>query len=154
MRTMKALSIRQPWANLIVHAGKDIENRTWSTRYRGPVLIHAGQGMTYRELAVAEAFARTALGLDGAPTGPVTPGTLHRGGIIGAAEVVDCVRTSASPWFMGPWGFVLANAKPLPFRACKGQLGFFDVDLDDDESAHIPLPAPPAAAFDLFGSPP
>ena len=39
---MKALSIRQPWAELIVAGLKDIENRTWRTDYRGPVLIHAG----------------------------------------------------------------------------------------------------------------
>jgi hypothetical protein len=38
---VKALSIRQPWVWAIVHAGKDIENRTWWTPYRGPVLIHA-----------------------------------------------------------------------------------------------------------------
>ncbi|WP_245839042.1 ASCH domain-containing protein [Yersinia kristensenii] len=38
---MKALSIRQPWAWLIVNGYKDIENRTWNTKCRGPVLIHA-----------------------------------------------------------------------------------------------------------------
>lgn len=39
---MKAISIHQPWAWLIVEGYKDIENRTWLTAYRGPVLIHAG----------------------------------------------------------------------------------------------------------------
>mgnify|MGYP002359850962 FL=1 len=38
---MKALSIRQPWAGLIIHGYKDIENRDWPTRYRGPLLVHA-----------------------------------------------------------------------------------------------------------------
>lgn len=38
---MKAISIRQPWAWLIVNGFKDIENRSWRTKYRGPVLIHA-----------------------------------------------------------------------------------------------------------------
>jgi patatin-like phospholipase/ASCH domain-containing protein len=38
---MKSLSIRQPWASLIISGVKDVENRTWPTRYRGPVLIHA-----------------------------------------------------------------------------------------------------------------
>lgn len=38
---MKALSIKQPWASLIAHGIKDIENRTWATKYRGKVLIHA-----------------------------------------------------------------------------------------------------------------
>ena len=40
---MKALSIMQPWAWLIANGHKDIENRSWPTRYRGPVLIHAGK---------------------------------------------------------------------------------------------------------------
>jgi hypothetical protein len=46
---MKALSIRQPWAWLILNAGKDIENRDWLTRFRGPFLIHASKGMTRAE---------------------------------------------------------------------------------------------------------
>jgi hypothetical protein len=40
---MKALSIQQPWAWAIIHAGKRVENRTWSTRFRGPFFIHAGK---------------------------------------------------------------------------------------------------------------
>ena len=40
---MKALSIKQPWAWAIIHAGKNVENRTWATSYRGPLLIHAGK---------------------------------------------------------------------------------------------------------------
>ena len=43
---MKALSIRQPWAHLILHGGKDIENRDWRTSVRGRVLVHASKGMT------------------------------------------------------------------------------------------------------------
>ena len=46
---MKALSIRQPWAWLILNAGKDIENRSWYTSVRGRVLIHASKGMTLAE---------------------------------------------------------------------------------------------------------
>src|SRR5437016_10859136 len=41
--TMKALSVRQPWAWLIVNGHKDIENRSWQTKFRGKLLIHAGQ---------------------------------------------------------------------------------------------------------------
>jgi len=40
---MKALSIRQPWAWLLVEGFKDIENRTWKTNYRGSFLIHASK---------------------------------------------------------------------------------------------------------------
>ena len=42
---MKALSIRQPWAWLIVCGHKPLENRSWPTPYRGPLLIHAAKGM-------------------------------------------------------------------------------------------------------------
>ena len=54
---MKALSIRQPWAWLIIHAGKDVENRTWCTNYRGRFLVHAAKGMTQREYQDAKQFA-------------------------------------------------------------------------------------------------
>ena len=50
---------------------------------------------------------------------------LKRGGIVGQAVVTDCVPELESPWFFGEFGFVLADAKPLPFQPCKGALGFF-----------------------------
>lgn len=115
----KALSIRQPWAWAIIHAGKDIENRDWRTNFRGPVCIHAGDHMTRDEHFFAAGFMR---GLARTPRIP----DLQRGGIIGVAEVVDCVEASASPWFMGQYGFVLRNARPVPFIPVKGALSFFD----------------------------
>ena len=54
-----ALSIRQPWAWAILHAGKDIENRSWSTSFRGPVCIHAAKGMTAAEFDGFVEFARS-----------------------------------------------------------------------------------------------
>ena len=41
MKELKVLVVRQPWAWLIVNGYKDIENRSWRTRYRGALLIHA-----------------------------------------------------------------------------------------------------------------
>ena len=132
---MKALSIRQPWAWLILHAGKDIENRTWQTNFRGRVLIHAAKGMTAGEFDDAMEFA--GMVTDGFSTcGTDRLPTLHdieRGGIVGSVEIVDCVQRNGrrnyqvSDWFVGPWGFVLRNPEPLPFRPLKGALGFFDV---------------------------
>jgi hypothetical protein len=43
-----------------------------------------------------------------------------RGGIIGIAEIVDCVAAHTSPWFEGPFGFVLRNARKLSFRPMPG----------------------------------
>lgn len=119
-----ALSIRQPWAWLILHAGKDIENRNWRTLFRGRVLIHASQGMTRDEWWYACDFTFKAI--EGA--GPIPRREdLDRGGIVGSVEIVDCVTKSDSPWFVGQYGFVLRNPKVLPFVPCKGRLGFFKV---------------------------
>lgn len=123
-----ALSIRQPWAWAIIHAGKDIENRNWFTRQRGPIAIHAAQGMTRDEY---EDFIHTVHMIS--RTHPFAAGLtvpafkeLQRGGIIGTAEIVDCVRSSQSPWFFGRFGFRLANPRPTTFIPVKGALGFFD----------------------------
>ena len=128
---MKALSIRQPWAWLILNAGKDVENRNWPTRLRGRVLIHASKGMSVEEYDAAIAFVRARIA--GGVEIPAWE-TLHRGGIVGEIRIADCVSRSASPWFVGRFGFVLRDPRPLPFRPCRGALGFFDVperaDLD------------------------
>ena len=126
-----AISIRQPWAWAIIHAGKDIENRTWSTSFRGPVCIHAAKGMTRDEYDHANRHIQSVLGpvgqawLDRWLGVTAAPSRLDRGGIVGVAEITGCVNRSASPWFFGPWGFVIANARPVAFIPCKGALGFF-----------------------------
>lgn len=117
---MFALSIRQPWAWLIVNGYKDIENRSWPTKYRGPVLIHAGK--SYDSGFNPFGLPSSALL---APNSRMT----EKGGIVGIVEIVDCTTDSESPWFFGEYGFVLRNARPLPFFPCRGQLGFFDVKL-------------------------
>jgi hypothetical protein len=120
-----ALSIRQPWAWLIVNGHKDIENRTWPTRFRGRVLIHAGATMTradYEACCLFIADMRTSWRL---PAYDVL--RKECGGIVGEATVVDCVWKSASPWFVGDYGFELMGQRVLPFRPCKGALGFFKV---------------------------
>jgi len=121
---MLALSIRQPWAHMILHHGKNIENRTWHTNIRGRVLIHASKGMTANEWADAWEFAEDAV--SGELTSPHV-NEVQRGGIIGSVEIVDCVGGSMSHWFVGPWGFVLRNPVVLPFYPCRGMLGFFEV---------------------------
>ncbi|MCD1620106.1 ASCH domain-containing protein [Salipiger manganoxidans] len=116
---MKALSIRQPWADAIIWHGKDVENRRWPTRYRGPVLIHAAKAWGKAEradLAFVEDMTATKLEDTDRPL---------LGGIIGRAEIVDCVEAMDSRWFFGPYGFVLRNAEALPFQPCRGALGFF-----------------------------
>lgn len=124
----RALSIRQPWAWGILNAGKDIENRSRRTLIRGPICIHAGKGMTDAEF---DGFIRTIHTVSLTrpfPTGAyVQDGPdMPKGGIVGTAEIVDCVTESDSPWFFGPFGYVLANVQAVPFIPCRGSLGFFD----------------------------
>jgi hypothetical protein len=134
---MKALSIRQPWAKLILKAGKSIENRDWPAKFRGRILVHAAKGMTRAEHEDAIAFAVEAIRADPRNAGATSTRTLRelgfafddleRGGIVGSVEIVDCVTDSVSPWFVGRYGFVLRDPQPLPFVPWRGQLGFFDV---------------------------
>lgn len=55
---MKALTVRQPWASLIVRGGKDIENRNWATRYTGLVAIHSSAKMARADMEDACALMR------------------------------------------------------------------------------------------------
>lgn len=130
--SLPVISIRQPWAEAIVAGLKDVENRSWRTHFRGPVLIHAGSKRLAPELDDY---------LDLKSARGITEKTGRRwldvelGGIVGMAEIVDCVsfdsladqRHVGSPWFTGPWGWVLRNARRLPFYPCRGALGFFRV---------------------------
>lgn len=120
---MKALSIKQPWAWLIAAGYKDIENRVWSTKnFRGRVYIHTGKHVDNEGfLWLMHCFMREHSSLNI---------KLPHGAIIGEVDIVACVTQSESPWFTGPYGFVLANPvlyeKPIP---CKGRLGFFEPDI-------------------------
>jgi hypothetical protein len=128
---MKALSVRQPWAGLIVAGVKDVENRCWRTSHRGPLLIHASQERARRTFAeVARDYVVTL-------TDDLAELVTRTGGIVGEVAIVDCVTTCASPWFEGPldsrgrrnYGFVLRDARALPFRPMPGRLRFFEVHL-------------------------
>ena len=72
---MKALTIRQPWASLIIEGYKEYEFRSWKTSYRGKILIHAGSSL---EKDVVERFKGYNLDYE-------------LGSIIGEAEIVDCI---------------------------------------------------------------
>jgi hypothetical protein len=130
---MKALSIRQPWAWLIVNGHKDIENRTLRSWHRGPLLIHASQTMKKEDYALARQFA-AARGVTIPAAGELPRGGIvgrHRGaaswgGIVGRVEMTDCVNRHTSPWFEGSIGYVMENPETLPFQACLGQLGIFN----------------------------
>lgn len=133
-----ALSVRQPWAWAIVHAGKDIENRSWQAvnhglRQRGRICIHASKGMSREEYEDTADF----IGGMGIVCPPAAD--LKRGGIIGTVEVVDVVSESESPWFFGPRGLVLSDPQPCEFIPAIGQLGYFA--WSEASAANVPTPA-------------
>lgn len=98
---------------------KDVENRNWPTDFRGPILVHAPKTVDW------PAVERLRESLELGATGDYRPTT---GAIVGVAEIVDCVSSHPSRFFVGPYGFVLRGAarlpEPLPAR---GRLGIFAV---------------------------
>lgn len=116
---MKVLSIQQPWAWLIVSGYKDIENRKWITNYRGDFLIHTGKKFDQSGYQWVQSKINVQLP-------PQKDFAL--GGLIGMAELVDCVTQSDSPWFFGPYGFVITNPRAIEFVPMAGKLGFFEID--------------------------
>jgi hypothetical protein len=119
MKDLKVIVVRQPWAWLIVHGVKDIENRSWKTRYRGSLLIQASASLPAKRKLEADClFARK--------RGAKLPEEFEAGGIVGMVQLVDCVTSSRSKWFEGEVGWVLTKPKTLPFMPLKGRLGLFD----------------------------
>lgn len=131
---LHALSIKQPWATLLVQGLKTIEVRTWSTRRRGRLLIHAGKIPDPRP----EAWQWIT-------TPELQEAAQCRGGVVGVAELVDCVRYTTPEafaadqsrhrnhpsWFLtrGLFGLTFQEARPLPFVPCSGHTSFFPIDL-------------------------
>ena len=113
-----ALSLKQPWAWAMLHLGKDVENRRWPTKFRGPVVIHASLTWDHE----GEEFLREMCAQ--------IPEDMPRGAFVGTMRITGCRRYRPdlveSLWAFGPWCFDVADAKPLhaPIPA-KGRLGFY-----------------------------
>jgi hypothetical protein len=111
---VKALTVKQPWADNIAHSTKRTENRTWATKYRGLVLIHAGLAEDRTPLpGWAVPFNRPNV----------------RGAVVALARISDCHFDSGC---CRPWGepevyhWALANVSTLPTPVpCKGRLGLW-----------------------------
>jgi hypothetical protein len=126
-----ALSIKQPWATLVAHGLKTIEIRRWETSQRGRVYIHAARAADDRDygwkLVPKFLLAKTSMA----------------GGIIGVAELTDCVtyesvetfeadrifHLNEPSWYSPPcmFGFKFANAQFVPFRKMRGYVRFFSI---------------------------
>jgi len=136
---MKALTICQPYAELIMRGEKRVENRTWPTAYRGPVLIHAGKSREWLLLVDAGL-------MDEAHEIPLS--AMDFGAVVGLAQLEGCVPVAPRrderkwdpltlevwPWLAthqhveGPWCWILKDVfrfpKPVPW---KGQQGLFEI---------------------------
>jgi hypothetical protein len=123
---MKALSIRQPWAWLVVNGWKNIENRECRFSHRGQLLIHAASWMTQADYDACRIFVDSIHDDLAMPA----PADLPRGGIVGEVTVLDCVDAHPSPWFTGTWGLVLDEAMSCPIIPWRGMPGLFEVPCD------------------------
>ncbi len=126
-----AISIKQPWATLVVQGLKSIEIRRWPTARRGRILIHAAGVPDHRP----ETWRHV-------PAEMMTLAQLQ-GGIIGAVELTDCVayhnlavflrdqklHRNEATWFEPPllYGFKFVQPEVLPFRKYPGWFRFFKV---------------------------
>lgn len=120
MPELLALSVRQPWAWAILHAGKDVENRKW----RAPaellgrrIAIHASKAQpTHDDISRVCTLGRQ----------PV-PDRLPLGVIVGTVVLLGCGETIHSRWHEpGRWGWRLEDPRPLAeLIPCTGRLGFW-----------------------------
>lgn len=113
---MKTLSIKQPWAYAILHLGKDVENRTWKTKFTGELLIHAGKSYDKKgaEFLKSQGFK--------------VPADLPMGGIVGSVTVISCTESSESNWWNEEcFAWNLKSPMVREFIPYKGQLGLFNV---------------------------
>lgn len=136
VRTVRsAITIRNPWAALIVSGIKDFENRKWLTTFRGWCLVSTSKNTTETEYQNARALVRAkAVQID---KGIQLHGDRVHGSIIGAMRIDDCLDVPQyrageykSGWFQGPYGFRIGAVVRLPFVECVGKLGFWRVDSD------------------------
>ncbi len=142
--TVKAISIRQPWAWLITHPQtlrdcklpiKDLENRDWTPGYRGPLYIQAGTAVDgslfdpksgkletwywERKFSTAGQALYAAM--------PKHKDDYPRRAIVGQATLTDVVTASRNPWFNGPYGLVLADAQTITPISYPGSFKIFDI---------------------------
>lgn len=133
---MKAITVKQPWASLIVSGLKDIENRKWKTTFRGRVLIHASNSKDLDNLPLDTIFTTPQINaLKQHYSENVLCSFIYpHGEIIGSVEIVDCVVNHTSVWAEKSsnedkpiYNWVLAN--PIKFKnpiPAKGKLSFWE----------------------------
>jgi hypothetical protein len=143
---MRCLTIKQPWAWAILH-GKLVENRTWTTSYRGAITIHAGK--RWDPAGQESPLVRSAWRAAG-NTANLTNRhpDIVLGAVVAVAELVDVCSAQMRSFIpsmcgCGPWAahgqyhWRLDNVRPLAEPvACRGALGLWTLP-DDVEAAVV-----------------
>lgn len=128
---MKVITIKQPWVTLIAEGYKEYEFRTWNTKYRGELLIHAGKGVDKEAIKRFECYNLK----------------YPKGSIIAKVNTVDCVNVDETlrgnlknknelvyrgiqdrTW--NGYGFKLKNIKKVSTININGKLGFWNYEGD------------------------
>ena len=92
---MRGLTLWQPWASLVAHGAKEFETRSWRTKYRGPVLIHAARAKVSPYLDRDPRFVEEAIQV----LGVADWDTLPKGAVVAVADLTNCVEIP--PCFQG-----------------------------------------------------
>ena len=133
MEKYKVLSVRQPFASLLVSGMKDVENRSRRTNFCGTVLIHASATMHQRvdDIKGWEFAGLNEIGKIILEEAEKVKSKNLFSCIIGCVDIVDCVQNHPSKWAEeGQWHWVCANARMFdhPIRSVKGKPGFWDIN--------------------------
>lgn len=140
-RPFACLSVRQPWASLIVAGIKPIENRPMPCRYRGRLLIHASKTWGRDERQAFDELLQIAINMKDTRRQDVLYRSKDlRGGLVGWCNMRGCLDAAEwfkggglgydgrHQWFVGPFGYVFTGARQFPYLIPhKGQLGIFNV---------------------------
>jgi hypothetical protein len=128
---MKVLTIRQPWASAIFNHGKDIENRSYGPRYRGPLIVHASQKPDKSgKDNLMEDGQRGYAYVDPAKVKRLSDKDFPNGVVLGVVDFYDIVQDSSSNWADLPdpdlYHWCLRNPRKLKqLIPLKGRLGLF-----------------------------
>lgn len=132
---VKVITIKQPYASLIAAGIKEYEFRTWKTKYRGKIAIHAGLGVDKKAMEKYKAYQLE----------------YPSGAILAIADLVDCIIVDGrarkmlnekNPFVYSHvindtswkgYGFQLSNVKKIKPIFIKGKLGFWNYELEQEE---------------------
>lgn len=124
----QAITVRQPWAWAIMHAGKDLENRTRRLCAPGWYFLHAGKNPGISEYERVAYIIKRDAGVDVPSCIDAQAHKIPYGGVIAAMKFGEWVEQSPSRWFIGPKAVQIEAVVPLPFQPGRGAQGVFPWD--------------------------